>query len=73
MISLLEYAPTAAPLANIPKCVCKSEKHKVHALGTGGVPLCGGGHQAKSVSAWQTDIGPINCASCLAIINRRAA
>lgn len=70
MISTLDHAPTAAPLQSYPKCICKSEEHRVHALEDDG-PLCGGGHGGSRVQEWQTDIGPINCGACLSIIARR--
>ena len=71
MISLLEaISPTSRTLLSMPKCISKAEKLKVHAMSSGGTPLCGGGHQAKSVTQWQTDIGPINCGACLAIISK---
>ncbi len=71
MISTLEYAAeaNAASLQNYPKCICKSDQHKVHVLKDNG-PLCGGGKGGARVAAWQTDIGPINCGACLAIIER---
>jgi|APCry1669192319_1035405.scaffolds.fasta_scaffold145757_1 hypothetical protein len=74
MMTLLEaISPTARQLLLMPaRGVCKSELHKVHAMRADGTPLCGGGHKAKSAPSWQTDIGPVNCAACLAIKERRA-
>lgn len=80
MMTLLEaISPTsrallaAHQLVLMPrKGVTKSEQHRVHAVRADGKPLCGGGHRAKSAPAWQDDIGPVNCASCLGIMERRA-
>lgn len=75
MMTLLEaISPTARQLLLMPSpVVCKTELHKVHAVRTDGTPLCGGGHRAKSSPAWQADIGPVNCAACLKIKERRIA
>ncbi|MDR3459586.1 MAG: hypothetical protein P4N60_19325 [Verrucomicrobiae bacterium] len=54
------------------KGVTKSETHRVHAETAAGNPLCGGGHQARKVTEWQADIGPVNCEMCLKIIEGRA-
>lgn len=54
------------------KGVTKSEHHKIHAETAEGKPLCGGGHRALRVTEWQADIGPVNCAACLGIMERRA-
>lgn len=70
MISTLEHAAAGARQHSLPRCICKSDRHKVHVL-EGDRPLCGGGNGAKAMSSWQTDIGPINCARCLEILNRR--
>ena len=74
MTSLLEaISPTARQLLMMPTAgISKSEHHKVHAVRADGAPLCGGGFMAKSSPAWQNDIGPINCAACMGIIERRA-
>jgi hypothetical protein len=73
-MTLLEaISPTARQLLLMPaRGVCKTKHHKVHAVRADGTPLCGGGHMAKSAPAWQSDIGPVNCAACLAIKERRA-
>ena len=73
MTSLLEaISPTARQLLLMPRRgLSKSEKHKVHAERPDGQPLCGG-FQARQSPAWQGDIGPVNCAACLGIIERRA-
>ena len=51
--------------------VTKSESHRVHAERPDGTPLCGGGFHAKRAPGWQADIGPVNCAACLGIMERR--
>jgi hypothetical protein len=73
-ISLLEaISPTARQLLLMPRRgLSKSEHHKVHAERQDGQPLCGGGFQARRPPSWQGDIGPVNCAACLGIIERRA-
>ena len=75
MMTLLEaISPTARELLRVdPKCACKSELHKVHAVNHAGRPLCGGGRNWKSHGRSQLDLGPVNCAACLAIMERRAA
>jgi hypothetical protein len=35
-------------------------------------PLCGGGRDARSVTAWQTDIGGISDCTCAACIRKLA-
>jgi len=52
--------------------ISKSELHRVHAERLDGQPLCGGGYRAKQASAWQADIGPVNCSACLTIMGNRA-
>jgi hypothetical protein len=52
-------------------CACKTVTHKVHAINRAGRPICGGGRNARAAAAWQTDIGPVTCEHCLAIINGR--
>ena len=54
------------------KGVTKSEHHKVHAERPDGAPLCGGGFRARKSPSWQADIGPVNCAACLGILERKA-
>lgn len=51
--------------------MAKTARTKVH-LVVDGRPLCGGGNGAKASRSWQIDIGPANCAACLAISSRRA-
>lgn len=45
---------------------------RVHATTDDGRPLCGGGHQAKAASAWQTDLAAVTCERCRAIEQNRA-
>jgi len=73
-MTLLEaISPTARDLLQVdPKCTCRTENHKVHAVNRHGRPLCGGGPGWKKLSATQTDLGPVNCAKCLTIIERSA-
>ena len=66
--------PTTHQLVLMPrKGIVRTEHHKVHAIRCDdGKPLCGGGHKATYVVMWQDDIGPVNCAACLKILENKA-
>lgn len=49
----------------------KTGSHRVHAIGAGGKPVCGGGFQARTAE-WQTDLAEPNYKRCAAILQRRA-
>ena len=74
MMTLLEaISPTARQLLMMPRTgITKAPKNRTHAVREDGRPLCGGGFQSSAVSQWQTDLGGVNCAACLGIIERRA-
>jgi len=51
----------------------RNSRLKVHLSTESGRPLCGGGHLARSATAWQTDLGEANCQKCLSIQARKSA
>lgn len=48
-----------------------NETARRHIFNAGNRPICGGGYGAKSVVAWQIDLGEADCQRCLAILERQ--